>query len=49
MDNKNEKIIRKIDVSTLKEFLEMYVPDAEIVVNDNGIEIEHEGFSWLMS
>jgi hypothetical protein len=46
--SKKEMVIRKIDVDVLKEFLKMYTPDAEIIIHDDGIEIEHEGFSWLM-
>jgi hypothetical protein len=45
---KKEMVIRRIDVEVLKEFLQMYVPDAEVIIHNDGIEIEHEGFSWSM-
>ena len=44
-----EKEVRKIEVDVLREFLETYVPEAKIILYDHGIEIEHEGYAWLLS
>lgn len=41
--------IREIDVETLRDFLRMYTPEAEITLYNGGIDIDHEGFSWLIS
>lgn len=44
----NKKEAREIDVEVLKEFLEMYVPEAKIILYDHGIEIDHEGYTWSL-
>lgn len=44
----NKKEVREIDVEVLKEFLDMYVPEAKIILYDDGIEIDHEGYTWLL-